>query len=459
MAFILLILLITFFGYLALSFLGMENILEKLGLSFLVGLLLQTLGMFFLNVFQIKLNLFIIYILPSIFSMLFFLFVKGNLKKDCLKIKLFWGNFGIKNYNFVWLFLLSIVLFFIYASVRKSLFWPTFNFDAVHNYVLTAKLIVFEGTCLNRFVNLSAFTENLFLYPLLPMYAFSLAYFCGLSTVKIVVSLLYINFIFVLYNFIFRYSKNRLVSILTVLFVIITPEMYAFSSLTSTNMPLAFYTSLSVLYCLIYFRDNKKDDLILSCLMLCGSVWIRNEAIAFVGGIFCILLYCEWRKKRVKRAFLYLLPPTFIFILWQICLFLFGKEQIRSKIFDSLTINFHDIFLIFKTMLETNFSLNLFGLSFWFFTLFLGINIKKNQLYEWRFLEIIALMWFFYGVIFYFSFSGYGRSLESMLRTIRFSSYKRIVFIFIPLFWFYIFNSFYVKKMCDYFEKKCCHLG
>ena len=172
-----LIILIIFSGYLILSFVETPSILEKVGLSFLTGLFVETLIMFIMNLVGIELSVFFVFLIPVVSIVVLFRFVRISIYNDSIRIKKYWVSFDLKEYNLLWVFLFGIVIFLLYASLKKSLYWPTFNCDGVHSYAVTGKLIAGEGTFLNKFA-CSIFHSGLLLtYPLLHTYAFSLPFF------------------------------------------------------------------------------------------------------------------------------------------------------------------------------------------------------------------------------------------------------------------------------------------
>ena len=252
----------------------------------------------------------------------------------------------------------------------------------------------------------------------------------------------------------FRFTKNRLCSVIFLLLLIATPEMYAFSSLTSSNIPLAIYTSLSILYSFDYIKYKKNNSYFFLILMLCGSCWIRNESIMFLFAIFLIILFRFLKTKENKKKLFYFVCPFLLFIVWQfVSSYAVEGDTIRKSIISNLAnFDFNFLFLGYKVMLETFFSLGYYGIVFPFFVISIVLSVKKINNHDLYFLSLFFLTLFFYSTFFYIPFIDH--SLKDYLNIIRGSSYKRAIFIYVPLALFYIFNSYYVLKGFTFVESK-----
>ena len=88
------------------------------------------------------------------------------------------------------------------------------------------------------------------------------------------------------------------------------------------------------------------------------------------------------------------------------------------------------------------FNLNLFGVTFFAFIVAILLNLKNiNKDKFSQFLILTLLSWGFYTFLFYQMDNSKMDPVKSMIN----ASYRRGLFVFVPLIWFYIANNTVVK--------------
>lgn len=198
--------------------------------------------------------------------------------------------------NFVWAVLLIFIAWLEYANLEKCMFFPTYDRDSMAAFDTIGYLIGQEHTLRS----LSIFTGDympgihgpgspIAYTPMLEL-AYGFVYSLGAETSKAVPGLLYLSFLLAFYGVTARFS-SRTVAMLATLFVLLTPEMTSFSSLSATNSVHAVYASLGIVCVAAWFRQGRRDDLWLAGFLLASNVWVRAEGIVFIlaAGLFVLV--------------------------------------------------------------------------------------------------------------------------------------------------------------------------
>ena len=92
--------------------------------------------------------------------------------------------------------------------------------------------------------------------------------------------------------------------------MMITPEMFAFSSLSATNVIHAVSASLGIIYIAIWFKYREKKDLYLGALSLGLNIWTRTDGIVFILAALFVITIDAIIKKTWKSP----MPVLFSFI-------------------------------------------------------------------------------------------------------------------------------------------------
>jgi Dolichyl-phosphate-mannose-protein mannosyltransferase len=338
--------------------------------------------------------------------------------------------------NPAWIFLTGVILFITYILICKSLFWPIALYDSITGYDFIAKAMAQEGT-----LNSSIFQKENPLYSIRSLYPplvpinFGFAYLIGHASSQIVVLIFFISTLFSFYLFLRRKSTHLCAAFFTLL-LIITPEFAAFSTISTTNIPCAFYTSFGILCLYIWTTEQNKNYFTIGTLFIVLAVWTRTEAIVFAAGGGLMLLFNRTGSDKIKLLLLLGVACFGSLALWQFyikeILNISGTQLILHQLSwdpDKLLRMLHQIKLV-------TFSTQYFGLTILLFWAMIFINLKNLLTKQGHAILLASIFtcWTLYIVIFYFLNTDYrDYSMGGWI----FSGYKRGLFSFLPLFLYY----------------------
>jgi Dolichyl-phosphate-mannose-protein mannosyltransferase len=429
------------------------HILEKIGFSFLVGIGIETVFMFVLDVMGIRftggLLLLISIVCIAVLNYKLILAYKSTFEK-------IWNlNFKIPGLNpqtlsLVWILFLVLTVIVTYGSFAKSLFWPTSAYDNVAGFDLMGKVMASEGKIHNSLFEINGTpidgSARRLIYPPLVSGSFAYAYLFGLHTSKIMTSLIFVFFVIAFYSALRRYA-NRTNSMVFTFFTVVTPEMFAFSSLSTTNVPFAIYSSLGLVY--LYFWVDKREvkDLLMASVMIGLSGWARSEGIICVGVGSLAVLYTSVRSRNWKHFIVYNVIALAAFLSWNIYVKL--KFNIDQSVFVPHPFwDYEKLSAIVGWVKNLITDTNLYGISFYVFVIMILVNAKN--LYErdqsLNFLILILAAFLLYTFLYYQMDNTKMNSLDVMMKT----SYRRGLFFFIPLIWFFVSTN---KVVRTFFSK------
>lgn len=346
--------------------------------------------------------------------------------------------------KYIWWIFFVLIFIVVTASVIKSMYWPVAAYDSVTGYDLMAKVIAEEG----RFVN-SLFENGkpiegsklrLVQAPLMPV-LFSFAHLLGISS-KTIMSLLFLGFVLFFY-FILKKLVDRNIAIVILFFIIITPDFYAFTSISNLNIPAAFFFSIGTGFLLIYLKKSQvyPEFFIYGIIGIILSSLCRTEMIIF---IFVWMFYFLISKKEEKFLHTgYLIAALIPSLLWM--RFINVVYDIPSMIRTEIFFDVDRIHKIIGTTTSMVFNTDLYGITFYIFILVVFISLF-NKNHNIVFLLLIIVMWVVHLGIYYQIDNNAFDNLRGMLN----ASFKRGVFTFIPIIWMYIATNEITKKM---FEK------
>ena len=423
---------------------------EKIGLSFLIGIGLETVFMFFLDIIHIHINALSLMILSFILFMCFHLKNFSRAKnisvifKQIPAIKI--RKISIFRINFVWIAFILLICFLLVTSALKSFYWPTTSYDSVAGYDLMGKTIAHEGK-----INVSLFQFGTqgprAIYPPLVEGSFAFAYIFKCASSKIMTTLFYFSLIFVFYSLLRRYVNSINASFFTFL-LIITPEMYAHSSLSLTNVPGAAYAGLAIIYLFIWLNKHEKHDLYLSSILMGFNVWTRNDGVAFCIAGFVLLFIDTVRNKTWKELALYTGVAFLPLLSWTLYLkFVLGLVQDRF-----VTHFFWDARRFIEVLMWAKLFLthvSFYGLTFYIFMATLLLNIKNIFKDKFSLIALIFVSFIVYLSIYYQLDYSKQDSLATMMK----ASFKRALFYFVPMVLFYASTNKVVNRLFQYIER------
>lgn len=432
--------MVLFFGFL-LSVLIVEKIhvLERVGLSFLLGFGIFTLLMFCYSSVGVKITL-----QSTVWALVIgisFLLVILKL----LKRKLFLGLFGVVKSFSTFSSLEKIITVMIAAfgvgSLIITVYFPVNAWDSIVLYDFRAKVITEQGFYTQIANKFSYFAG----YPLFTSLSHTLIYIFGGSNPQFLYSLMYLSFIFIFYSNL-RVFVTRKIALIVSLLLATTPVVFDHSTFAYTNLPYTLFLAVGSIYLYVWFVKKKHIDyLILSAVLTGLSTWTRVAEPFWAVNIIILMILSIYKFKR------YLMPTiTYIIIFlmikepWNlISYYLIGNPGASGSVADASGMSSYAARLLETTlnparMLEvTKFLYKNVILSWvpviFLFLLVVMINLKNIfKKTSTVFLIIFILHFLLLGYatyMFSFSFVGWDRIPDSA---------RRMAMFFIPLMVFYI---------------------
>ncbi len=314
------ILLLFFVGYLTVFNIStLTTRLERIGLAFPVGVGVMTIVMALIDLCRIPLTANVLLTADVVVALLL---VGGLLPRKQKVIEALRRPIDLNSFNFIWLLLLAFAVWVEYANFQKCMFFPTYDRDSLAAFDTLGFVAAKEHT----YGGMSIFTGDYMpgihapgspiAYLPLVQLAYAYVYALGAESSKIIPGLIYLSFLVAFYAVLARVT-SRTAAMAATLFVVLTPEMTSFSSLSGTNVMDAVYASLGIIYVLCWMQGKEKPWLTLGALLLALNVWCRAEGVVFILVAGVLVLY----KALRTRAWKPLIPVALAFlpvIIWQI---------------------------------------------------------------------------------------------------------------------------------------------
>jgi hypothetical protein len=415
--------------------------LEYIFISFPLGIGIQTIFMLALDWVGVKITL------PSTLSVSLLAFAGlsllawKNLKKDPdFLSRIFPKGYQIPKPNLAWIIFMVILVWFEYMNFYKTAYLPTFDTDSIRGYDFMGKTVAVEGTL----KNLSLFTDpnysfqknaGLSSYTPFAQLAYAYAYLFGSVSSKIISATLYLCFLGMFYSTLKRITTHTAAAFFT-LMMMITPEMLAFSALSGVNVIHASFASVGLIYAVLWFNKKDPELLAVSALLLCLNCYTRNEGIVFSAMASLLVLFRIFTKDiHWSRAILFFIAAFFGFIYWNLFIKINGIHSGEDLFIYKPFWDPDKIDTIVTELSELYFNSQYYGIGILVFALLLVANLWNL----FRKGDQVALVVATLGVIFLYTLIIYQinyvwDNIENVLRY----SYKRFLFSFIPLLWYYI---------------------
>lgn len=425
---------------------------ERIGLSFPLGMTLQTIVMALLDLMHIPLTAKSVLAAEAIvFALLLFIVIRYR-GIDSLRFTPAMLD-DWKQANLVWILLLFLIGYCEYMNFSKCIFFPpsdrdslaafdTLGFVAAHDHTYM-RMSLFEADynpSIHRAGGSIAYS------PFVQM-SYAYVYLLGAETSKAIPALMYLFFVVAFYG-ILRRNTGKTVAALATLFMMMTPEMLGFSSLSGTNVMQAVFVGLGIAYTASWFRNRHDHDLYAGALLLGANMWCRNEGIVFIGAA-CIVLLIDCIRRKSYRKGLYftgvaLIPAVIWFIYMKIGGLYTEGMAITHLFWDGEKAG--NIVNGFWTLFNNTLY---YGWTFVVFAIFLLGNIwftikKQDNL---ALLGMIVLSVVFYGLVIYHV----DYVWDSIQNVLAYSA-KRFFFCYAPLCWYYATTTQIARKGSDYIE-------
>lgn len=438
------------------------SILEKLSLSFLVGSGVISVLMLILDLFNIPLTIF------SIWSISIITIVLLNIKSIIHRKEIVLSfppisKESLPKLNLVWLVFIGLIIYLEYMNITKCMYFPAFDSDSIAGFDTIGYIVAKEHT----FANISVFNSqyvaeihnpgSYMTYPPLLQLNYAYLYLLGAETSKLFPALVYLSLLVSFYSVVARFVNHTLAAV-TTFFMMITPEMIAFSSLSGTNVVHATYVSLGILYAVLALQKKEKSYLYLSATLLSLNMLVRSEGIVFIGAtmtvIFIYTFFTRDQNISLFKNYRSLIWFTIIsasgFVFWQIFMKISGFWA------EGIVVT-HLFWDSERASNVLNYSYDLwankvyYGITFGVFCIAIISNIyficRKRD--SWFLPAIIILSMFFYMILMY-QLKYNWASIEAVFT----QSVKRFMFCFIPLIWCSISSSYIVRWCFNKLDEK-----
>ncbi|MDE6491316.1 MAG: hypothetical protein K2L49_09190 [Muribaculaceae bacterium] len=280
--------------------------LERIGLSFPIGMGIQTMIMALIDMCSVPLTSMSMIVSGLVAAVL--LAVGCRYKGLCMRRVPRESNTAVSGeYNLVWLLLVCLIVYFEYMNFSKCMYFPTFDRDSLAGFDTIGYVIAQEHTfgMMSLFDTLrSPHIHNAgsyITYAPMTQLGYAYVYLLGAETSKLMPALMYLSFIIAFYGAVCRVT-GRTVAAAATLLMMITPEMISFSSMSATNCIHAVSASLGVIYVALWFRGRRQSDLVLGSLLLALNVWTRTDGVVFVIAALVVGIAAVRQRRWVWMA-------------------------------------------------------------------------------------------------------------------------------------------------------------
>lgn len=412
---------------------------EQLGSAFPVGIGMQTLLMLLMDMVQIPLTRTNMIVSTSVLcvGLSVILLVKILHRPPYISSK----TFSFKSYNLIWLLFIGLIVYFEYLNFAKCLYVPTFDRDSLAGFDTIGYVIAQEHNFKNISIFQSDYMPNIhnagsyIAYTPLIQLSYAFVYLLGAETSKIIPALIFLSFLFMFYGSLKRVIGMTGAAIGT-FFMLMTPEMIAFSSMSSTNVIHAVFAAGGIIYITLWLKYHEKKDLWLGTVLLGLNLLCRNEGLVFIMAALAVLFLCALKDKNWKSLLvlsLSLIPGLF----WA----LFAK--INGLYAESVTIlrpfwDAEKAQTIWNYMKSHYTNLQFYGFTFAFLLISFVLNIwnliKRKD--NWALLVMFLIASILYVMILYHI----EYKWDTIQNVLAYSA-KRFLFCFVPLAWFWALSN------------------
>ncbi|MCC8154534.1 MAG: glycosyltransferase family 39 protein [Tannerellaceae bacterium] len=273
-------------------------------MSFPAGLAVQTFLMLLLDMLYIpftKTSLFSLQLLTLVGCSMYLF--KTGIYKTVFSFS--YRKMG-KGINLVWLLFLVGIVYIEYMNFAKCIYFPPVDRDSLAAFetigYVTAQEQTFKHNILyNSGYNIHVHGPGSYIsYTPMVMLSYAYVYVLGAVNSKLINALIYVFFLITIYGCGKRLT-TKTGTIMATFFILLTPEMLTFSSLSTTNVIQAVYVGPAVLYSILWFRKRQRKDLYMAAFLMACNLWSRAEGIVFIGAVVCLLATDSIRKKAGKN--------------------------------------------------------------------------------------------------------------------------------------------------------------
>jgi hypothetical protein len=438
------------------------SIAELVGYSFLIGIGLETFFLFLLDIVGIKfsqgvligLNVAVTGALVGINYKKLSEFQLSPNPKTFLEIR---------NINFPAVFIGCIIAFLFYSVTVKCLFWPPLERDTIGSFDKLARVMAIEGK-----LKISLYEFGLEgaggVYPPLYHAAMGYVYIFGAELPKIITTLFFLSTILIFFDITRKYIGATGASFFTLIFML-TPEYFSHAALALGNLPTTAYVCAGGLCTLAWLDKRETKFFWLAGIMMGFVVWVRSDTIVFTAAALLIVGIDFLRTRDWKKTVAYGAMAIAPFILWTLYL-KFKIHNVPSSKFDfgigfnqerwDMVKGYTDAYLFGGEFSASGIGAvdgsQFYGVAFvlFFIVFFANIILLGYLLYQKRdwlkalLSQVNVLLFFFVAFVLYFLLFYFidEKVQSSPIWSLMYSSFKRGLFCFLPIAFFYSATSY-----------------
>ena len=418
------------------------SLTEKIGLSFPIGIAVETIAMLILD--QAGIGFSITSLLSIQVIILLGVSVPTILreKKNITESLYISTKHSLSGTNFVWLIFIIAIIYVEYMNFYKCIYMPPYDNDSLSSFETIGYVSAMEHT----YKGISLFDKNYILgvhgpgstitYAPFVQLSYAYVYTLGAVTSKIIPALMFLSFLIAFYGVTKRGTSKTAAAVAT-FFVLTTSDFTLFSTFSMTNVMHAAFASLAIIYTYLFIKHRDKKDLYLSGILLGANMWCRTEGVVFIIAASLILFVYSVISKKYKSFILFatlaVLPALFWVIFMKINN-LYSENAVITKLFWDIE-KIKTILYGMKSLYTTT---QIYGWTFITFSIMIILNIwfmirKKDHLI---FLAMLLISVTGYMLILYHI----DYKWDTIQNVLIFSA-KRFLFCFVPLVWYYSCNN------------------
>jgi hypothetical protein len=371
--------LVIIFGYLfSLLIVKEMHLLERLGVSFLLGFGIFTLLMFCYSSFGIKITTESTIITLAIGISLLFVFLKlfrGEVFKNPLTMIKRFSTFSILEQIIVYM-----IVALMTGSLVLSIYFPVYIWDALALYDFRARIIAQQGFYTQIANSFSYFAG----YPLFTSLSHTIVYLFKGNNPQFLYSFMYISFIFIFYTILRQFTDRKKTLIITLLLASIV-DIFDHSTFAYTNLPYTIFLTIGSMYLFTWFAKKKPVGyLVLAGIFTGLSTWSRAaEPFWIINMLVLVLLTLSKFRKFALPALIYTVSFMIIKLPWNLII----NDQSAAADFAVYSAITADVNSYIAKLSVTMFSLDRIGE--------VAVFIYKNVIVSWFPLFFLFLFYVF----------------------------------------------------------------
>ena len=427
---------------------------ELIAYSFLIGIAVETFFMFICDVAGFPFSKWVLFFAGFAVVIGCYDSMADYWEKHKGDINL--GSWSLRTLNYPAVLLGLAIFYMFYLIMQKNLFWPTTEHDAIGSFDKLGIVMSLEGR-----IKISLFQYGLQgaggIYP--PLFHGSIAYMYLYDAIqpKIITTLYFLSLLLGFYAILRKYVSSINALFFTLMLEMV-PEMFAHAALLLGNLPTTAYVGSASLTLFVWLQSREKRYYIISCILIALSLWIRNDTIGFALAGAAIIAFASATPQKWKHAAIYLGSALLPFIIWTLYLKFkihdtqgnrfvdhIGFDMVKMKLMLHYVVSYFSWVQV-GSMVP---GIQLYGLSFMlaFLVIVLNIrNIKKDKPYVLLYALISFAVYF---AIFYMIDE---KKQDAPISSLMESSFKRGMFCFIPILFFYMSTSTVLMRFTNWLE-------